>query len=116
MLNPPRDAQQLAQLAELTPGFVERSGRMVLEVIGQAQLPAQLPPPPQRPRPDPVVQARVKKLAGIVQRRAGELELAGEVLATRRELEAIARGGDAEVLHGWRRQVLGEEMLAALRD
>lgn len=114
VLHPPRDAQALAQIAELTPGFVERSGRMVLEVIEGAALPAQLAPPPARPRPDPEVQARVKKLAAIVQRRAGELDVASEILATRRELEGIARGGDAEVLHGWRRQVLGEELLAAL--
>ena len=43
----------------------------------------------------------------------GELNIAAEVLATRRELEGIARGRDADVLHGWRRQALGEELLAA---
>lgn len=113
VMNPPRDAQALSQVPELTPGFVERSGRMVLEVIEAARLPEKLPPPPARPRPDPVLQARVKRLSSIVQRRASELNIAAEVLATRRELEGIARGRDADVLQGWRRQALGEELLAA---
>jgi len=46
---------------------------------------------------------------------AGELQLAPEVLATRRELEALAEGARAGMLlQGWRRAVLGERLLAAL--
>jgi len=37
------------------------------------------------------------------------------VLATRRDLEQLAGGArDGAVLHGWRRAVLGEQLLAAL--
>src|SRR5690606_24861512 len=114
VLDPPRDAAALARVQELTPGFVERTGRTILGLIDAAQLPDMLPPPPARPRPDPVLQERVKRLSAIVQRRAGELGVASELLATRRELEALARGADADVLHGWRRAELGEELLAAL--
>jgi len=114
VLQPPRNAVGLAQMPELTPGFVERSGKAILGLIEAAGLPADLPPPPSRPRPDPELQARVKRLAAIVQRRAGELEMVGELLATRRDLESLARGGDAPVLHGWRREVLGNELQAAL--
>jgi len=114
VLDPPRSAVELARMPELTPSFVERSGRAILGLVQAAGLPAELPPPPARPRPDPVVQARVKRLAAIVQKRAGELEMASEVLATRRDLEAIARRGDLAPLAGWRRAVLGEELLAAL--
>jgi ribonuclease D len=50
-----------------------------------------------------------------VQKKAAELNLASELLSTRRELESIARGETtAEVLHGWRREVVGRELLAAL--
>lgn len=114
VLDPPRDAAALARMPELTPGFVERTGSTILGLITALDLPEILPPLPARSRPDPVQQERVKRLAAIVQRRAAELEIAAEVLATRRELEAIARGGDAAVLHGWRRAQLGEELLAAL--
>jgi ribonuclease D len=50
----------------------------------------------------------------VLQKRATELNVASEVLATRRELESIARGDlDVPVLKGWRREVVGEALLAA---
>jgi ribonuclease D len=110
----PRTMEQLARIEELTPGFVERSGGMLLQLIHDADLPATLPPLPPRARPDPEVQARVKHLSTIVAKRATELGVAAEVLATRRELESIVRGeSTAEVLSGWRRDVVGAELLAA---
>ena len=67
-----------------------------------------------RVRPDAQLQARVKNLAGLVQRKAAELDLVPELLSTRRELESIARGETtADVLKGWRRNVIGAELLAA---
>lgn len=114
VIRAPRTALELDSIEELTPGFRERSGAMILEVIAGAELPQRLPPPGQRARPDAALQARVKDLAGLVQKKAGELELAPELLSTRRELESIARGeSTAEVLKGWRRDVIGSELLAA---
>jgi ribonuclease D len=107
---PPRSAAELARVPELTPGFVERSGAAILGVIEAAALPARLPPLP----PDPELQARVRHLAAIVQACAKDLGLAAELLATRRDLEGIARGEqDAAVLQGWRREVIGARLLAA---
>ena len=46
---------------------------------------------------------------------AAELGIQPEVLATRRELAALARGErDVPSLCGWRREVVGERLLAAL--
>ena len=46
---------------------------------------------------------------------AAELAIQPEVLATRRELAALARGErDVPALCGWRREVVGERLLAAL--
>jgi ribonuclease D len=46
---------------------------------------------------------------------AGELDIQPEILATRRELAALARGArDLSVLAGWRRGVVGERLLAVL--
>src|SRR6185369_15333408 len=103
VLRVPRSSAELSAVTDLTPGFVERSGEAVLQVIDSAALPATLPPPAQRPRPDPVLQARVKRLGAAVQARAQQLSLAAELLATRRDLESIARGtAVSEVLQGWR--------------
>ncbi|HTQ36410.1 MAG TPA: ribonuclease D [Steroidobacteraceae bacterium] len=113
-LSAPRDATQLARIGELAPGFIERSGPAILQEIAAADLPAQLPPLAPRQRPDPEVQAQVRRLAAIVQKRAAELNLAAEVLATRRDLESIVHGDtSADALTGWRNEVIGRELLAA---
>lgn len=111
----PRTPNSLAALTELTPGFVERSGAAMLEVIESANLPDRLPPPPARARPDPEHMARVKRLSTVVQDTARELALSPEILATRRDLEALAAGQrDVGVLRGWRGEVLGPKLLAQL--
>lgn len=115
VLRVPRTAAELATVPDLTPGFVERSGEAVLALIDEARLPALLPPPAQRPRPDLELQARVKRLGGAVQELARSLALAPELLATRRDLEVIARGAPAkQVLRGWRGAVLGDALAAAI--
>jgi ribonuclease D len=69
----------------------------------------------QRPRPDPELQARVKRLSSVVQEQARTLTLAPELLATRRDLESIARGAHVgDVLGGWRSAVLGQALTAAV--
>lgn len=114
VIKPPRSLADLTGIGDLAPGFIERSGARIMEEVAAAALPAQLPPLPPRPRPDPAVQARIRHLSGIVQKRATELGIASEILATRRDLEAIVRGAsEAEVLQGWRREVVGQELMAA---
>jgi len=111
----PRNAAELAALPDLTPGFVERSGGAMLELVEAAAMPSSLPPPAQRQRPDAELQTRVKRLGAALQTRAQELSLVPEVLATRRDLESIARGAPvAEVLHGWRSAELAPALTAAL--
>jgi ribonuclease D len=58
---------------------------------------------------------RVKHLSTLTQTIAAQLGVSPEVLATRRDLEKLADGRqDAAVLKGWRRQIVGERLLAAL--
>ena len=46
---------------------------------------------------------------------AADTGLTAEVLATRRDLTAMVRGArDVPPLAGWRREVIGERLLAAL--
>lgn len=114
VVHAPRTSAELAGIAELAPGFVERSGGKILEEIAAVELPLRLPPLPPRTRPDPALQARVRHLSTILQKRATDLGIAAEVLATRRDLESIVRGAnEAEVLQGWRLAAVGQELLAA---
>jgi ribonuclease D len=115
VLRVPRTQAELAALPDLTAGFVERSGGAILELVQAAAMPATLAPLAQRQRPDPELQACVKRLGNALQARAQELSLVPEVLATRRDLESIARGAPiSQVLHGWRGAEL-EAVLAAAR-
>jgi ribonuclease D len=57
----------------------------------------------------------VKRLADIAGEAAKSLEISSEVVATRRELEKLAAGKhDISLLRGWRKEIVGERLLAAL--
>lgn len=87
----------------------------MLACVSAAEVPDPAPPLPARTRPDPAKVALVKHLSGIIQSVATELNLAPELLATRRDLEQLADGHEqASVLSGWRHEVLGKRLLAAL--
>ena len=111
----PRTRDALARVAGVPPGTAARAADELLTAIaaepgdddrdGEAA---------GRPGPE---QLRLQKL---LQQRLGEIsaELAiqPEILATRRELAALARGRrDVPALRGWRRDVVGERLLAVLQ-
>jgi ribonuclease D len=63
----------------------------------------------------PEQKSLVEKLARIVDARAAALAFNAEILAPRGELKALATGSRATpCLEGWRRDVIGTELLAAL--
>jgi ribonuclease D len=115
VLRVPRTVAQLAAIPDLPAGVVKHRGAELLACVTAADIPDPPPPAPARPPSDPLRQALVRKLAALSQAVAAELNLAPEVLATRRELELFADGRrDGTLLRGWRRSVLGERLLAAL--
>ena len=111
----PRDLQALQGLTELEPGFIANSGTDILRVVLEAGMPQSLPPLPGRARLDPILTECVKKLGLVAKESALALGLSPEILATRRELEQLARGErEVSLLSGWRRAAVGEALLAAL--
>jgi ribonuclease D len=57
---------------------------------------------------------KIQKLSGIVRETATELNIAPELLATRRDITGIVNGhDDIRALRGWRRAVIGDKLLAA---
>jgi ribonuclease D len=112
---PPSNLAALQELPDLTPGFIENSGADILGVVQEANLPPTLPPLAGRARPDPVLAECVKKLGAITRDVATALQISPELLATRRDMEQLARGErELSLLRGWRRAVIGEALLAAL--
>lgn len=111
----PRDLAALREIADLAPAFIENSGADILALVQEAQLPPALPPLPGRARPDPVLAESVKRLTAITRDVGTALQLSPELLATRRDMEQLARGErEIGLLKGWRRAVIGEALLAAL--
>jgi len=62
--------------------------------------------------------ALATRLLQVVRDVAAQLDVGAEVLATRKDVEAIAFGSgqpdNSPLLRGWRREVVGEKLLAAL--
>ncbi len=111
----PRTAQQLQSIPEIAPGLVRHCAEEILEMVRAAEIPHPPPPVVLRPRPSPEQTALVRKLGALNQSIAQALGLSPEVLATRREIEQLAEGGrDVAILQGWRREIIGEPLLAAL--
>ncbi|MBV8496229.1 MAG: ribonuclease D [Gammaproteobacteria bacterium] len=114
VLELPRTSDELAAVAEIPPGLVKRRGAELLALV-HASAPHPAPPLPGRQRPDPALSAAAKRLSAVVRQVAAELNLVPEVLATRRDLDEIARGTrDVAPLRGWRAGVVGPRLLAAL--
>lgn len=109
----PVNPRALEAVPGVAPKTVQRRGEAILAAIreGQAQEPVALyhkPVPPTEAE-----QKRYKALKKQLDAVARELGLQPPVLAARRDLEQLARGDlDSPVLGGWRREVVGEGLLA----
>jgi ribonuclease D len=115
VLQVPRSTQALSAIAEVPAAVVKHCGEELLACVRAAEIANPPPALQSRLRPDPLKTALVKKLAALNQAVAADLGLSPEILATRRDLEQLADGRqDVGVLKGWRRNVIGDRMLAEL--
>jgi ribonuclease D len=113
----PRDVAAIEALGVLAPGLVRNSGEALLGELRQADadLAAGSLNLAQQARPAPTDNGQIKRLGAVVQKVAGELGVAPEILATRGDMAAMLRGArDVRPLRGWRRAVIGDALLAAL--
>jgi ribonuclease D len=110
----PRTREALARIDAVPPGAVARFADELLAAIAAPAAPVvSVGGGAGRPGPEQV------KLQKLLQQRlaeiAAELAIQPEVLATRRELAALARGErDVPALSGWRKSVVGEPLIAAI--
>ena len=107
----PRDLAALSRIPGLPEGVIKHSGEELCALVEAAEIEQPPPPLPKRARPDPAVLQEVKRLAEQLKKVATELNVASEVLATRKDLEAIAAGRRVDqVLSGWRKELLNEAL------
>ncbi|MGB5244976.1 MAG: ribonuclease D [Woeseia sp.] len=110
----PRSSAALGQIDGMQAGTVRRAGDELLELLRDADA-ADDEPYTAPARPDEAQKKLLKMLQKKVTACAQELGIAAEVLAPRRELLAAIDGAREErVLRGWRRDVIGLELLELL--
>lgn len=113
----PKNQQALSAIPGLPPAIVRRQGERILACIAEADraLVAGELELERKSRPDAPDQSAVKALGEVLREQAERMGMAPEILATRRELTGLLRGElDQPVMSGWRREAVGERLLAAL--
>lgn len=112
----PRTGSELAGIRTLTQPQLRRDGEALVEAV-RAGLAAPADERPARPpeRPGDEALALADLMAAVVRLRARAADVSVGQVATRADLEALAMHGEAsgvELLEGWRRELVGAELLA----
>lgn len=116
--------QALQSVAGMTPRQVRKYGEQLLFLQAEARLVPEADCPELVKKPEaPVNKVLMKKLRAIVEEKARSLSVAPELLTRRRHLEKLIRSEDESgryhlpgELGGWRKNVIGQELLSALAD
>jgi ribonuclease D len=119
----PRTPEQLEQIRGVNPGSLRRRGVSLLDVIasGARQPPIAVEEHSHDPS-SPIDAPQIALAEALVRARALASGLAYELVAARADLGAIVASvrlnkppPDVRTLRGWRRELVGEELLAMLR-
>jgi len=113
----PVSIDELGRIRGLQEAFIRHNGTQVLGLVAAAvrQPPAPFPDAGQRQRLTPEQDALVDVMSAVVRISGIEHALNPAVLATRKQLEQLVSGDtDVDVLHGWRRKLVGERLQALL--
>lgn len=111
----PRTREALLAIESVPRGTAARAGDEILAAIHESRDAEPVEALEELSRPGPAQVRQMKSLQQRLQEIATELGIQPEILATRRELAALIRGArELPVLTGWRREVIGEPLLAAL--
>ena len=111
----PRNREELSRIATVPRATAQRAADEILGVLGgKSVVPGDLLAE-DHSRTGPGELRQVKALQQRLQSIARDLGIQPEVLATRRDLAALVRGErKLPILSGWRRNIVGEPLLAAL--
>ena len=113
----PRDRHGLEHIRGLPAQTMHRRGDPLLKAIARGREREAPPPPPEPPSREPADAPLVALAQALVRHRSMEEGVAVELIATQSELAALVsalrRGEDGDqvrVAHGWRRELVGEEL------
>jgi len=119
----PASLERLAQIRGLNESTLRRRGRAILGVVERGRENQPIPVDGDRPAPSDANDAPLIALGeALVRARAAEAGLAYELIAARADLQRIATAvrlgepdADVRTLQGWRREVVGAELLELLK-
>ena len=119
----PRSPEQLEQIRGVNPGNMRRRGVDLLAAIADGACQPGIPVEEREPEPSaPTDGPQIALCEALVRARALEAGLAYELIAARADLAAIVVRArlskpmrEVRTLTGWRRELVGEELLALLR-
>ena len=107
----PESIEGLNRIDELPAGLIRRAGPTILAEIAASADDARDYRPPAMPNESQKKQ--LKEMQKFVQKRAEDLGIAAETVASKRDLSAIIIDGgrNSKVLSGWRSEILGDRLL-----
>jgi len=110
----PSAPDDLNDIDGLPAGLIRRSGKNIIAAIAASESEDDTYSPP-RP-PGEAQKSLLKSMQKKVAACAADLGLAAETVASKRDLTAVIIDGDrnSRVLTGWRRDLIGEQLLALL--
>ena len=119
---PRRLRRRLSQIRGVSEPTLRRRGAGLLDAVARGREQPPIPPDGQRPPPPDAQDAPLIALGeALVRTRAMEAQLAYELIAARADLERIIRAQrdglpepETRTLQGWRRELVGEELLELL--
>lgn len=108
----PRDVAGIAAIAGMPAAVARRHAGRLVELLHTTETTPGEAFSPGAPL-DRAERDRTDAMMKWVRKRAAELSIAPSMLATRRDIEALVRGERPRaLLDGWRRELVGEELLA----
>lgn len=116
----PDSLQALSRIEDMHPRSVRQDGQAILELIRAGQQVPEQDWPQRLPEPLPAEANKLlKALRKVGQRHATHLGMAEELMLRKKHLEALVRSGYPggiyqlpDALSGWRRTLMGDELLA----
>ena len=100
----------LQKISGLGDRIIARAGDQLLHILAAAASTGSAYQPP--PRLDESKKALLNEMQRRVSGCASELGIAAEIIAPKKELSAVMQGaGDSRVFKGWRRELIGEDLL-----
>jgi ribonuclease D len=119
----PKTIERLRQIRGINEATMHRRGQALIEVVERGREREPIPVEGERPaQPHPEDAVLIALGESLVRARALESKLAYELIAAKADLQRIALAvrddqpePDVRTLHGWRRELVGEELIELLK-